>query len=477
MKFLTAVWFSFLAIVCSQAAAPLSLNPENPHYFLYHEKPLILITSGEHYGAVLNLDFNYKTYLGELAANHLNLTRTWTGVYMEAPGNFNIAQNTLAPLSGRLICPYRRSAQLGYFNGGNKFDLTQWDPAYFKRLKDFLSYARRKDVIVELNLFCPFYEESMWKISPMNAINNINGVGDIARTNVYTLNKNGGLLPYQETLVRKLAKELNQFENFYFEICNEPYFGGVTAEWQARIAEVITESEKNLPKQHLISQNIANNHQKIKAPNENVSIFNFHYATPPVTVDENFGLNKVIGDNETGFNGTNNFAYRREAWEFITAGGGLFNNLDYSFVAGHEIGDFQYPANQPGGGNPIYRKEIEFLAQTIQSLDFIHMSPHNELLSGSVPSSVRTRTLAKPGSIYLIYTTSIADIKKNPPEALPRLSFTQAVNLPPGEYQYQWLDPLLRSKSLPAKFSHAGGEKWFEYPSFSQDQALLIRKQ
>ena len=34
-------------------------------------------------------------------------------------------------------------------------------------------------MIVEMNLFCPFYEESMWKISPQNAANNVNNVGTL----------------------------------------------------------------------------------------------------------------------------------------------------------------------------------------------------------------------------------------------------------------------------------------------------------
>ena len=33
-------------------------------------------------------------------------------------------------------------------------------------------------------------------------------------------------------------------------------------------------------------------------------------------------------------------AYRTEAWDFLIAGGGLFNNLDYSFAAGYENGTF-----------------------------------------------------------------------------------------------------------------------------------------
>ena len=102
----------------------------------------------------------------------------------------------------------------------------------------------------------------------------------------------------------------------------------------------------------MISQNIANGKAKVQNPHPAVSIFNFHYASPPDTVALNYGLNKVIGDNETGFRGTNDLPYRIEAWNFILAGGGLFNHLDYSFTAGHEDGTFVYPAKQPGGGNP-----------------------------------------------------------------------------------------------------------------------------
>src|SRR5262245_11031978 len=40
--------------VIASAAEPLALHPDNPHYFLFRGKPTILITSGEHYGAVLN---------------------------------------------------------------------------------------------------------------------------------------------------------------------------------------------------------------------------------------------------------------------------------------------------------------------------------------------------------------------------------------------------------------------------------------
>jgi len=60
---------------------PIQLHPDNPHYFLWRGRPTVLITSGEHYGAVLNRDFNYKKYLKTLQSYSFNLTRTFSGAY------------------------------------------------------------------------------------------------------------------------------------------------------------------------------------------------------------------------------------------------------------------------------------------------------------------------------------------------------------------------------------------------------------
>jgi hypothetical protein len=111
---------SLLVIACARSYPPLGLHPENPHYFLFRGKPTVLIGSTEHYGAVLNLDFNYVTYLDELAAKNLNVTRTFSGIYHEPQGAFGIEKNTLAPAKGKLICPWARSDQSGFLNGGNK---------------------------------------------------------------------------------------------------------------------------------------------------------------------------------------------------------------------------------------------------------------------------------------------------------------------------------------------------------------------
>ena len=86
--------------------AVLQLHPENPHYFLFRGKPAVLVTSGEHYGAVINADFDYRAYLAELRRRNLNHTRVWAGAYREVPGNFSITKNTLAPAADRFVAPW-----------------------------------------------------------------------------------------------------------------------------------------------------------------------------------------------------------------------------------------------------------------------------------------------------------------------------------------------------------------------------------
>ncbi len=241
----------------------LQLHPDNPHYFRWRGRPTVLITSGEHYGAVLNRDFDYVKYLDTLAKDKLNLTRTFSGgAYVEPQGAFNIARNTLAPAAGRLIAPWARSDQPGYAGGGNKFDLSRWDDAYFARLRDFVRQASERGIVVEMNLFCPMYEEKQWQLSPFNAINNVNNVGHVDRLDIYTLGKHGGLLEIEERMTRKIVAELAEFDNVYYEVTNEPYIRGVPKDWENHMVDVISEAQQDHANQKLISLNIANNSAK-----------------------------------------------------------------------------------------------------------------------------------------------------------------------------------------------------------------------
>jgi hypothetical protein len=455
---------------------PIALHPQNPHYFFWREQPTILITSGEHYGALLNRNFDYYAYFGELQEHGLNHTRVFSGVYREVPGSFGITDNPLAPAAGQYVGPWMRSDQPGNFDGGAKFDLTKWDDSYFARLKDLMQVAAEHGIVVELTLFCPMYNDELWKACPMNAANNVNGIGDCPRTEVYTL-KHQDLLDIHLAFTRKVVNELREFDNLYYEVCNEPYFGGVTMEWQHRVIDTIVQTEKDFAHKHLISLNIANGRAKVEDPHPAVSIFNFHYCVPPDTVALNYGLNKVIGENETGFRGKADILYRTEAWDFLLAGGGLFNNLDYSFTPTHSGGTLR-EYQSPGGGSRELREQLGILKHFLYGFDFVRMKPDSESIR-KVSPELRASVLSETGKAYAIYLHVPLPNKPEDPSKHQQsnIEATIALQLPAGTYQTEWLNTKTGEIIRRESFQHSSGEKTLASPPFDDDIALRLVSQ
>ena len=453
-----------LALATSPAVAPgggpIRLHPENPRYFLFRGAPTFLITSGEHYGAVLNRDIDGTPYLDEQKARGFNLTRVFSGTYREVPGSFRIEDNTLAPKRGRFSCPW---ARVRGAEGSETFDLDRFDDAYFRRLKGFVADAGARGIVVEYVLFCPLYDEALWAVSPMNAANNVNGAGDCPRTEALT-RKHGPLVRRQLAFVRKAVAELNAFDNVYFEICNEPYFGGVTPDWQAEVAGAIVGAEKSLPNTHMVAQNVGNGKAKVDRPDPAVSLFNFHYATPPDVVAMNPGLKAAIGDDETGFRGTGDRHYRREAWEFLLAGGSLYNNLDYSFTAAHPDGSAAVKDPAPGGGGPALRAQLSVLKRFLAGFDFLHMKPAPELTAGSeLPGKARAYAMGKADE-YAVYVGDGPKVKLK-------------LHLPTGSYRFEWIDTKTGEALKAGTFEVAGRlgrTPALESPGYAEDVALKV---
>ena len=448
------LFVTFMTVVTGIMAqdGPIRLHPENPRYFLFQGEPTLLVGSGEHYGAVLNLDFDHAPYLDELQRCELNLTRTFAGTYREVESSFKIRDNTLAPKAGRYQAPWAME--------GDRYDLNRFDPAYFDRLRSFVAEAGKRGVVVEFVLFCPFYEEVLWEVNPLNARNNVNGVGDCPSDEVLTLD-HPELLHYQLAFVDRVVRELNEFDNLYFEACNEPYTRGVPGDWEDRIIEAIVEAEADLPKRHLIARNIANETAKIVDPNPSVSIFNFHYATPPTVVQENAGIGLPIADDETGFDGHDDRTYRTEAWEFLLAGGSAFSNLDYSFTADHEDGTAPVAEPTPGGGGPALRMQLGVLRRFLGSFDLPRLAPSDAIAVEGGDDQPRAWTLAEAGRQYASYVRGGSPLTLN-------------IDLPIGSYRAEWIDPrdgrVLGSEPIEG----ASDPSTLQSPRFEEDVALRI---
>lgn len=456
---------------------PFSLHPENPRYFLFRDQPTVLITSGEHYGLLLNKAFDYQAYFDELAKHGLNHTRVFSGAYREIATSFNITQNTLAPTHDDYICPWQR-VQHKHTDGAPKFDLTKWDSAYFQRLRELVSAASKKGIVIELTLFSPMYKPELWDVNPMNVRNNINGIGDCGSQEVYTTLRED-LLKVQTTLAQKIVAELLPYDNLYIEVCNEPYFGGVTEQWQRRIIDAIVQKQEDLGCRKLISLNVANKTKRVDDPHPAVSIFNFHYCYPPTAVADNAHLNKPIGENETGFRGRADYLYRTEGWDFMLAGGALYNNLDYSFSTSHPSGTLTN-FGSPGGGSRQLRQQLGILKKQIDLLPLPNVkaqSPAFIVASDKLFCSA----LGKEGDAYLLYAHVRLPGKKDSSEKQEPVersieAATLTVDLPMGNYKAWQIDVQNGSERAMESLNSDGKPVTIKLAPFQTDTAVrLIR--
>jgi hypothetical protein len=479
--------FLFLLIICLNSfAQPISLHPQNPHYFLFKGKPTILITSAEHYGAVLNADFDYKKYLQTLRDEGMNYTRIFVGSYAEVPESFGIQNNSLAPAVGSFIAPWKRVDEPGLFKGEKKFDLNEWNPAFFERLNDFISLADKLGIVVEVTFFCSTYQDFIWERNPFNPGNNINNISmNLERQKSNTI-ANGILTVFQQKLVQKLVTELNGFDNIFYEIQNEPWSDDpqkvmrllktldpepekgswykwaemaspASLEWQKLMAKTVVETEAQLPKKHIIAQNYTNFMHSLDVVDPNISILNFHYAWPEA-VWLNYGWSRPVSFDESGFAGSSDSTYLRQAWQFIMAGGAVFNNLDYSFYVGKEDGIGTNKA--PGGGSSMLRKQLAFLKGFIESLDFVQMKPDFSTVVHA--PGMQVQAISQPGFQYAIAFTGVA-------------SKSVKLNLPKGKYTFEYVSPY-SGKTLKKGFFTKTKKGFYELkmPGFGEMVALKI---
>jgi len=483
IKFLFFILFVLVLKASAQIVRP---DAKNPHYLNYKGKPIVAISSADHYGSVINQEYDFETYLKTLQKDNLNYVRLMLGSYFEMPGAFGIAKNVLAPSHQNLILPWQRSSEPGNLAGGNKLDLDMWNEAYFVRLKKFVSEAEKLGIIVEVTLFSSYY--GSWTNSPFYFKNNINKLDSVGGFDAQTL-RNGNIFSYQEKMVKKIVSELNAFDNIFYEIQNEPWADhAVTSDtiseyiadaktknpgdmwrnivdladtssldWQKQIALTIVNEEKKLPKKHIISQNYCNYRYPLTETEANISIIQFHYGYPEA-VDQNYWQNKVVGINETGFAGNTDEVYRKQAWNFILAGGGIFNGLDYSFVVGFENGTAKN--NAPGGGSVAFRSQLKVLSGFINSFKFTAMKPDKTSIAGS--PACFSKCLSEIGKQYAIYIEGLGNNKL-------------LLNLPKANYQFDWINPLDGKPVKSENMKHTGGILKMMTPDFKGEIALSIK--
>jgi hypothetical protein len=517
--------------IASNAPDVFSVHPENHRVFLYKGEPMKILTSAEHYGAVVNSDFDYDIYLKEMQRTGQNMTRVFAFYHETAngsPGDIRsmVKANTLAPDPSAAVLPVQRVSGHGRaLDGLGKFDLDKWNPVYFSRFKDFLRKCALHNIICEVTFFSKPYNSYRYALSPCHKDNNINGVGvNVKRPNLFITLDDPTVTAFQERFIRKLAKELNEFDNIYYEICNEANLSSGKLDsieneerkiiaWQKYMAAVVRQTEKNLPKQHLIAVNAhfrfgvtdKDTGQRMRNDDEayfrdsNIDIINYHYISSktrahgwwfyytgppkgqagqiwhflrqrdkyhkPIIYDETFS--GVVRGNPERYK-----VNRAEAWEMLLSGGAGYNNLDWSFTPQDETGSGLVPI---GDGRRLDGRELRrwfsILRRLLGEYDLSGLSPATGILPEKVPGYGYAACTDSLGS-YLLYFVDEQLYELKPCQ---HRQLNVSLSLPTGRYSANTLNPNTGRRS-PISAVVSNGEQSVVSLHFSEDIALLLSR-
>ncbi len=470
----------------SLRAQPVSTDPSNHHYYFFRGEPVILITSAEHYGAVVNGGFDYVKYLGALHSYGLNYTRIYPGALFE-PVDKYIKGNTLGVRPDKLVLPWARSNKPGYAPGGNLFDLDRWDKSYFDRLKDFIKEASDKGIVVEICFFNCQYKDT-WPISPLYCKNNIQDEGKCGFNDTQTL-----LFPdvarRQSDYVRKIVQEVNSFDNVILEICDEPILfdtpDSLAGKWIKHMVNVIKETESSLPSKHLIAQQLEGKMggpvDFSDDPDVQVIVTQYDWAAGDQMgglkgLNYEYGHNKPIELNETDYypvwygEGNDKIsASRVEAWEFIVGGGAGFNQLNGLYTTADPAGLTE--------DNRLLCTSLSKLKQFMNSFDFVKMKPDRDFVVHGIPEEAFFRCLSEPGRQYALYMHHSTRKGEsyyfiNPGNYRENI----LLSMPDGNYRADWINPADGSLISSENMSVHDGNYRLSTPLYRIDIALRVIK-
>jgi len=485
MKILRAGCLALVFAVNGFGGEPIQIHPANPHYFLFRGQPTILITSAEHYGAMINKDFDYVAYFDALKSYGLNYTRIYPGAMFEPQGKF-LPANTLGPRPGSLIVPWARSDTPGYLFCGNKFDLDRWNPEYFARLRDFISKAGERGIVVEICFFNAQYSDT-WPLSPLYHENNIQGDGNCPFENAQTL-KCPDLVRREADYVRKITQEVTSFDNVVLEICDEPAlftpFDKV-GPWVGYLLDIAVDTERSLPKKHLLAQEVEG---PVGGPidfsgSPNLTVIVGQYVQAGgmdqmggiKALDLEYQHNKPIEMNETyyyplDYEDDKIADSRVEAWEFMVGGGASFNQLNGLFTA-----------DNPTGNTPDNRRllaGLKVLKEFIEGFEFARMRQDKKFIVSGVPPGAFCRGISEPGKQYALYLHHSVVMGRGHGYRATRGNYSAnlALDLPKGTYKADWIDPATGSVVGSTTLEHKGGERTLSSPTYSVDIALRMKR-
>ncbi len=448
LYFLTFVMVAFAfsnLYIQSASAGGLRVSPVNQRYFSDSEGNIVYLT-GSHTWANMqdpsNDTFDWDGYLDLLVSLNHNFFRLWHFEQTKA-----IVDGTTA-LSPH---PYARTGPGNAHDGQLKFDLTQFNQAYFDRMRTRIIDAQNHGMYVSIMLFngWSLYKKGEWNYNcwldhPYNSANNINGVngdtnGDGMGKECNTLEP-AAIVTLQENYIKKVIDTVNDLDNVLYEICNES--DGSTAEmnWQQHMVTYIKNYEAGLANQHPVGITVpwpngsnaallSSNADWI-SPNETAAS-PYNYETNPPPAD---GTKVIIADTDHlwGIGGTVEWV-----WESFTRGENVLYMDPY--------GDY-------GNSDTSIQVNLGYVRTYANKMNLATMTP-------STTVSSTAYCLASAGHEYLVFAPSGG-------------TFTVNLSSAMGGFSVEWFNPST-GKATNGGAIFGGAQQSFT-PPFSGDAVLYL---
>lgn len=488
--------------VAGAAAGPIAIHPENPKYFLFRGKPLVLIAASEHYGSVVNRRFDFEKYLAEAADKKQTVTRTFL-LYRELQSARNPC-SPVKPESPDYISPWPRTGPGKAMDGEPKYDLDRWNPEYFTRLHRFLSMASKLGIAVELTVFSNTYADNVWALNPLRDKNNLQGIGSVEWPEYISL-RDKKLVERQMAYARKIIQETSAYDNVYYEICNEPG-GGVTnhvtlAEvdaWQQAVADTLRDELRKLNRKHLLmGQNAFSYAPEFRQDfdasfsGSMLDAVNIHPLPGLGLMGRTYDLGQFMSkqlhleefrdfflaayrERKPCISDEDNAASmylddagwtidRKRAWTAVLSGA-HYDFIDFSIKAEVETGTEE--------SRRKIRSWMRNLSEFIHSFDFIHAQPVPDWITAK-PEHLVAVALAKAGQDYIAYLADARELTDQ--TAGQPVSGDISFQLPEGNYRVCLYSPVTGGYSpcLPVR---GGRSITFELAPFVEDVVIRVTR-
>jgi PKD repeat protein len=453
------------SLIAAPAPGSLVVNTDNPRYFMVKDDPAreAIYLTGSHiwnnlqdYGLLDPPTDHLLDFTGHLdwlqnEQGH-NFTRGWA---WEQPKWMPWVNETIYfdPV------PYYRNVQ-------GKFDLNTFNQGYFDRLLARATEAGNRGMYISIMFYEGWSVEDKcgskcggnpWDSHPFNGANNINGLdgdvnGDGEGTEIHTLSHQTGVNPaitaLQDDYVEKMIDTLNPLDNIIWEITNESHSGSVS--WQYHIIDHIRSYEAAYkPKRHLVWMSAQGGYTDADTDASNAEVVNYNEnkplwrSDPPVAT----GSKIVIVDSDHIGQVAGDLSW---IWKCFTRGHNVI------FMDPYYWHPFLLAGVYPD--QPSYEDSRDAMGYTLDYADRMALENTIPQNGGTNPSSTG----------YCLYHASREYLVFQPTNGA---NFT--VNLPAGEYNYEWFNPVTGLVTASGITMAIGGNKSFTNP-YSADAVLYL---